>query len=222
MIQISLYSVGHQNEAPCMARKKFNSDEIEMIFKMKSLQITWKEMGEVLKALPNTVRTAYHRAKIIADLPPKEKRLKSTVSGRLAILAKRIVWNNPQISYRDIPGEVRALIGEDQVIPGYKAFERFLKKSNFKTVKLLKKPLLSEVNRLKRLSFVENFTEKHPAFWDYVIWSDETMVRSCPKSKDILFKTNTSVCRENLPVNPQVQTGGFSVMFWGCFSRMGP
>ena len=57
-----MYSVGHQNEAPCMARKKFNSDEIEMIFKMKSLQITWKEMGEVLKALPNTVRTAYRRA----------------------------------------------------------------------------------------------------------------------------------------------------------------
>ena len=154
-------------------------------------------------------------------MPPKEKASKSTITGRLARLAKRIVWTNPQISHRDIPGAVRTIIGPDQPVPGYKAFERFLKKSSFKIVKLLKKPLLSEVNRQKRLDFAENFSEKDPEFWDYVIWSDETMVRSCPKSKDVFYKVNTNVCREILPVNPQVRTGGFSVMFWGCFSRMG-
>ena len=204
-----------------MRKKNFSTKEIETIFRLKSLDYTWKYIGEILDSSPDVVKNAFKRVNKKSGLPPKEKRSKSTVNGRLAGLAKRIVWSNPQISYRAIPGEVRLIIGKDQPIPGYKAFERFLKKSNFKRVKLLKKPLLSEVNRLKRLSFVENFSEKHPDFWDYVIWSDETMVRSCPKSKDVFFKVNTSVCREDLPVNPQVQTGGFSVMFWGCFSRMG-
>ena len=29
-----------------------------------------------------------------------------------------------------------------------------------------------------------------------------------------------SVSRENLPVNPQTQNGGVSVMFWGCIYRL--
>ena len=65
-------------------------------------------------------------------------------------------------------GSIRAIISEDHVVHGCKALDRFLKKSNFKRVNLLKNPLLSEVNRLKRLRFVKNFTEKHPDFWDHV------------------------------------------------------
>ena len=106
-------------------------------------------------------------------------------------------------------------------MPSYKAFERFLKKSNFKIIKLLKKPLISAKNIAKRIVFAKKFSEKHPDFWKYVIWSDETMVRSFSNSNDIFIKTNMSVSRENLPVNPQTQNGGVSVMFWGCFSRLG-
>ena len=47
------------------------------------------------------------------------------------------------------------------------------------------------------------------------------MVRSFSNSNDVFVKTNTGVSRNNLPVNPQVQNGGVSVMFWGCFSRLG-
>ncbi len=82
------------------------------------------------------------------------------------------MWSKPEISYRDIPVEIRAIVGPDQSVPGYKAFERFLKKSSFKIVKLLKKPLLSEINRQKRLNLVENFADKDPEYWDYFIWSD--------------------------------------------------
>lgn len=80
--------------------------------------------------------------------------------------------------------------------------ERFLRKNSFKIIKLLKKPLISEINMQKRIEFAKNYSEKHPDFWKYVIWSDETMVRSCPKSGEVFIKTNNlNVSREKLPVN---------------------
>lgn len=81
--------------------------------------------------------------------------------------------------------------------------------------------MINQINLQKRIDFAKKYSEKHPDFWKYVIWSDETTVRSHPKSKEIFYKVNSSVCREDLPVNPQVQQGGISVMFWGCFSRVG-
>ena len=53
------------------------------------------------------------------------------------------------------------------------------------------------------------------------IWSDETTVRRMPKGQDMCYRIHSSVPKENRPVNPQVQQGGFSVMFWGCFSIWG-
>jgi transposase len=35
------------------------------------------------------------------------------------------------------------------------------------------------------------------------------------------IRVHSSVKKEDLPVNAQVHSGGFSVMFWGCFSKVG-
>ena len=129
----------------------------------------------------------------MAGLPPKEKLSKSSIKGRLALLTKKIVFENPKIPFRDIPGKVIEVIGPDEEVPSYKSFERFLKKSNFKLIKLLKKPLISPNNIEKRINFAKEFSQKNPEFWKYVIWSDETMVRSFSNSNDIFVKTNTGV-----------------------------
>jgi transposase len=42
-----------------------------------------------------------------------------------------------------------------------------------------------------------------------------------PKGQEIVYRCHSSVKKENLPVNSQIQNGGFSVMFWGCFSVLG-
>lgn len=63
-----------------------------------------------------------------------------------------------------------------------------------------------------------------PDFWDHIIWSDETTVRKAPQNKDKLIWTHESTKKMDRPVNQQFQCGGFSVMFWGAFSRsaLGP
>ncbi len=113
-------------------RKNFTDEDISKIFHLKSKEFTWKNIGIALEAAPSTVRKAYYNARKRADLPPKEKLSKSTVNGRLALIAKKIVFENPKISYRDIPSKIIETIGPVKNIPSYKAFERFLVKSNFK------------------------------------------------------------------------------------------
>lgn len=204
-----------------MKNREFSETEIATIIRMKEANIEWRIIALSLNASYDGVRHAYYRVMFNQGLPPKIKLPKSKITGRLALISKRIVWDNPQISYRDIPKKVREVVGDDVELPSYKTFENFLKKSGYKILKALEKPLISRINMQKRIDFAKNYSEKHPDFWKYVIWSDETTVRSCPKNKDIFYKVHSSISRENLPVNPQIQQGGFSVMFWGCFSRAG-
>ena len=94
-------------------------------------------------------------------------------------------------------------------------------KNGYQTVKLAKKPIISEINRIKRIEFAKKYLEKGPEFWDDVVWSDETMIRSNPKNKDKFAKVHFSVSRENWPVNSKSQNEGPTAMFWGCFSKAG-
>ena len=73
----------------------------------------------------------------------------------------------------------------------------------------------------KRVEFAREMLSLGPDYLRRVIWSDETTVRKCPKDKEKKIWTHKSVEKKDLPVNPQIHSGGFSVMFWGCFSFYG-
>jgi len=109
----------------------------------------------------------------------------------------------------------------DSKIPGKDTIRRFLKASKFKYIKLLKKPLINARNMAKRLEFAKKYSDEDPNFLKNVIWSDETCIRSIPASKEIFMWSNKNIERLEMPHNRQVHSGGFSVMFWGCFSRLG-
>ena len=65
----------------------------------------------------------------------------------------------------------------------------------------MEKPIISDVNKIKRVDFSQDSLSKPTEFRERVIWSDETTVRSNPKSQDIFVKVHNSVNREDLPVN---------------------
>ena len=156
-----------------MKGKNFSRSEIDTVFRLKESNATWKTISVALNSPIQSLKNMYTREKLMRCLPPKEKVSKTTVTGRFAMLCKRIVLENPDITYPDFPKKIKEIIGEDQLIPNYKAFERFLKQSGYKILKLLKKPLITPINIQKRIDFAKNYSEKHPDFWEYVIWSDE-------------------------------------------------
>ena len=76
---------------------------------------------------------------------------KTAVAGRLALLTKQIVGNSPRIAYRAILGVIKATAAN-------------LKANGFIHQKLVKKPMLSEINRLERKEFSKNFIDKTSDF----------------------------------------------------------
>lgn len=84
-----------------------------------------------------------------------------------------------------------------------------------------RKPLISEKNRKKRLEFAREHANKTNAFWETVIFSDETKINlfgSDGRDK-VWRKKNTALKIEN--VCPTVKHGGGNVLLWGCMSANG-
>ena len=42
-----------------------------------------------------------------------------------------------------------------------------------------------------------------------------------PQSKELFIRIHNTTISELDAINPQIHSGGFSVMFWGCFSKLG-
>jgi transposase len=198
-----------------------SEDQRNNIIRLKVLNWTWSNIAEAVNSKSETVRKFYQRFKLRKDLPPKVRLSKSSVRGRLALQVKQIVKDKPQIPYRDIPGELSKTLPPEIPVPSYRSIHRFLNQGGFKMVKLLRKPLVHQRNQLKRVAFAGEHINKPPEFWETIIWSDETSVEAIPQGRSIYFKVHGTTKREDLTTQARVQGGGFKVMFWGCFSKLG-
>ena len=173
---------------------------------------------------PGALRVWWSQYRHKRHLPPKPKIDKSVTSGRVGLQIKKIQEDNPRITIRDTVVELQKFLGPGHRVPQKSEIHRYLQNNDLIMIKLLKKPLVSAANIRKRIDFaISHLQDDHQLqkLTRHVIWSDETAVRKKPKGQEIYFRCHSSVDKENLPVNYQIQQGGFMVMFWGCFSSFG-
>lgn len=198
-----------------------STESKDKIFALKDANCTWEQIAIAVGSTKEAVRQYHYRNRHLRHLPPRPKVSKAKTSGRVGLKIKRIIAENPTISVRNIPSKlIEAGIPETSV-PSRSTVGRFLKKNRLIKLNLLKKPLISAVNKLKRVEFARQFQERSGYLKYYTIWSDETTVKKCPSNLEIQYRVHASVSREDLPRVARVQAGGFSVMFWGCFSYFG-
>ena len=133
IVRYTHYSTGHLDVTMDMPKRIISEDELNILFRMKKQNCSISKIAEAINCSKSAVKMRIARSKLVAGLPPKEKVSKSTVKGRLAYLTKRLILEHPKTPYSDIPGKLKELYGVTEDLPSYKAFERFLKQSNFKT-----------------------------------------------------------------------------------------
>jgi transposase len=206
----------------------YSSQESHIIFTLREAEVSWKAIGQAIGKQPAAVKKYWQRNAALRGLPEKPKLSNSKTDGRVGLIIKKIVSENPKMSIADITYELNqryeALGLDTSELPKRSTIHEFLRKNQIVVVRLLKKPLLRLANQEKRLNFARQALATPNLLAKLVhqtIWSDETTVRSHPSNKEVLFRCHSSVKKEDLPVNPQLQGGGFSVMFWGCFSSQG-
>ncbi|CAF5117444.1 unnamed protein product, partial [Rotaria sp. Silwood1] len=84
-----------------------------------------------------------------------------------------------------------------------------------------KKPLVKNINRLKRLGYSYTYLSKPENFWGNVLWTDETMFSLFESAgRQMVWRKPSEEFSPECLV-PRVQQGGENWKVWGCMSRKG-
>lgn len=199
----------------------WKSDDVNKLYELKQAGSTWKQIGIALGRSPAAVRKFHQRNQCVATLPPRIVSRNRKTDGRIGLAIKRIVQTTPTVKISDIPAMLRDEGASPSRVPSRQTIGKFLGQNGFEVKTAYKKPMISTRNQLKRVDFADRWLNIGPEGLHNVIWSDETTVRSMPTSKDLQIIVHNSIPRDARPINPQIQGGGISVMFWGSFSRLG-
>lgn len=125
---------------------------------------------------------------------------------------------NPHLSAPKINDKIKATF---QIEVSDETVRRALRSNNIHGRAARKKPLISQVNKAKRLLFANTYKTKSFEFWKTVIFSDESKYNIFgPDGRRMVWrKPNEELRLKN--VKSTVKHGGGSVMVWGCMSAQG-
>ena len=202
-----------------MRARRFNDNEKSQVMKLYNLGKSNSSIAEIFDTSRDRIARFIARTKEKENLPPKVNLRTTLTDGRIGNSIKRIVRDNPSIAYRDIRDAIILNGSDPEATPAHSTIRRFLKGQGFLRKKLVKKPFISEAAKAKRVLFAQDMLLNDNDYLSRVIFSDETCIRKAPKDKDISIIIHSSTRKEQIPINPQFHSGGFSVMFWGCFSE---
>lgn len=126
----------------------------------------------------------------------------------------RMALRNPTVSRQEIKEELKLNISKDTIT-------RRLKERNLRSRAQRKKPLLSAINKRKRLNFAKKYLKKPLSFWKKVAWSDESKFELYGNRKRKRVWRQPKKAFEQRFTCPTVKHGGGAIMLWGCFSYRG-
>jgi transposase len=195
-------------------------DKIAIIQRMRERKIKWDDIAYSLDTTAAAAKMLLKRKLDIDELGEKPVIKKSKFDTPVVLRVKELARNDGKKAIRDFGADL-AKEFPGKTIPSFSTIHRILRDSGFKVVALKKKTLIWPRNQMKRVDFCREMAEKGPVFWDTIIWSDETTVRQRPVGKEMKVRVHSSEAKSMEQINPQVHSGGFSVMFWGCFSKLG-
>ncbi|KAG1490974.1 hypothetical protein G6F53_013169 [Rhizopus delemar] len=118
--------------------------------------------------------------------------------------------------------EARNTLENDlQKVVSAQTVRRSLRRSGLTSFVKPQKPLLSEVNRRKRLDWALNHVDWTIEDWKRVIWSDETKVNRFGSDGKVYAWKQPNEKLKRRYVKQTVKHGGGSLMVWSCISWYG-
>lgn len=181
---------------------------------------TLKEISEILKIKYTTVWKIIDRYKKSNSIANKAGRgRKQTFTDREKRSIVKFVKINPRSSAVDISNATETATGK-KTSP--KTIRRILNSNGYKNFRAKRKPFISKTNMKKRLKFAKEHLNKDQAFWDKVLWSDESKFNIFGSDGRIKVWRKKKEALKMKNLNPTVKHGGGSAMVWGCFSSSGP
>lgn len=170
----------------------YSDDEKQTVMLLRDKGVSWKSISTAVGRPVGALRTWFYRNRVNFGLPRKVKAMKKLTDGRVGLLIKRLVDETPKIPIRELQFSLQSSLGPTTPCPSTTTIHKFLMLNDLKIVKLLKKRLISMRNIEKRIRFATENLENIDRLVNETIWSDETIVRSLPKSQEIIYRCQTS------------------------------
>lgn len=204
-----------------MGRKQKETTESErkIILELHKKSKSYAEIAEIVKRSRFTVASIVRRYKGSSDVtsfPRTGRPRKLTAREETNIIRK--IKKNPKTTSTELAAECLEELGKE-IHP--KTVRRTLQLAGYSSRIARKKPLISKVNKTKRLNFAKEYINKTEDFWDGVLFSDESKFNIFQSDGRIRVwrKPNTELEKNN--VVRTVKHGGGGVMVWGCMAASG-
>jgi transposase len=189
------------------------------IIGLKKANFSYREIANILnrskRAVENTINDYFKKNKTTAALKSGRPKKLSRRDERQLVKA---VKKDPKTTAYKLTKQLEEL----NIISSERTIRRTLHSKNIYGRKAVKKPLISEVNRKKRL-FWCHAKKNWESEWDKIIFSDESRFLLFQNdSNDWVWRTPEERYKKEY-LSPTVgQSKG--IMVWGCFTRkkMGP
>jgi hypothetical protein len=194
-------------------RSRLTGTEKATIVRKRTAGVEYNEIAEGLSANEDQVRKAYDSYMLSLQLPPKVHKRHRVIKGHLALFILDIVKNDPYIEYTKVVDKLKRHEPKFEHVPDRTSIARCLLRAGWKSKEAPKRPLVSKVNRGKRLLFAKNYEDEDVSFSEHIIWSDEFTAEAFPQHHKLRVLVHCTQKYWEVPINPQVQQGGFKVTF---------
>ena len=204
--------------------KAERSAEISPADKMKMQR--WQKEGKTTKEIAALLGVSYHHAYMCMKRLSASSCLnarakcgrKPKATGEIKNFICEKALNNRFLSSKKISLELKDV---HNLNISSKSVRRELKVRGIEARSPRKVPLISEVNKKRRLELAGRFLAKPKTFWDNVVWSDETKINFFQSDgRRWVWRFSGEEYAENTTIKT-VKHGGGNLMLWGCMSKMG-
>ncbi|KAF2347603.1 Transposase Tc1-like [Trinorchestia longiramus] len=129
----------------------------------------------------------------------------------------RTVVQRPQTTREELKDDLKASGNEARK----HTISRALRREGLRSCTPRRTPLLQKHHVKARLKYANDHLNKPAAFWNLVLWSDETKIELFGRnSTNYVWRQQSKAYKPKYTI-PTVKFGGGSIMVWGCFSSSG-
>lgn len=180
---------------------------------------TYSKLAAKYKLKLTTVYQIVQRYKstgIVGDKPGRGR--KPVFTPRESREVAREAKANPFVSSRKLKEMAKSAFGKDV---STKTVRNYLRKEGLRARVARRKPLISKVNRKKRLDFARKHCNQPLDYWNKVLWTDETKINlfGSDCGRNVWRRPREALKVRN--VIPTVKHGGGNIMIWGSMASSG-
>ena len=109
----------------------YTKEDIRILKILREDNVAWSTIAKVLQKTEGAVRTWWARNQLLLDLPSKPIISRKKTAGRIGLQIKKMVQDNPNLSVRDIEGELKTKFSVETDLPKKAKSAYFFKKTSW-------------------------------------------------------------------------------------------